>query len=182
MKLDPGLAYYERPIRNTAWMVMIAGVLVAVMLFSGLPEYDRLGDYLCGRERVTGIMLSPGLLILLSAAVAGLVYRMGTGRLRAVARVLATAAPRRVAIAVRYGLWPGDEIEDVRWYVEFGEGREAAGLPASLRIAPPPGSAYAFRDLQEEAQVYAAGEADDIVIRTSRGLLLTARRRDAAYP
>jgi len=61
-------------------------------------------------------------------------------------------------------------------------GGETAGLLASIGIAPAPGSEYRFRDLREEAQVYAGGAPDHLIIRTSHGGLLARRRQNAGYP
>jgi|GEM_PF-2502137 len=181
MPIHPELAYYYRPMRSTAWIIVIFGVLMAVMLFAGLEEFDHLGAYLRGRERQPGIMWAPVMFIALHLVVAGLVLRVGTRPLRVAAQVLATATPLTVAITVRYER-RAPEPTITRWYVDFGPGGETAGLPASIRIAPPPGSEYRFRDLQEEAQVYDGGAPDRLIIRTSHGVLLARRQQDAGYP
>lgn len=182
ISIDPGFARYYRPVLNTVWVIVIFGVLVSLVFFSGLPEFDLLGEYLTGRLRPPGILFAPFLFILIHAAVAALVYRMGTRHLLTVNRVLTTTSPRSVRIAVCHERRPGAEHRFTRWYADFQPGEATGDLPPSIRIAPPPGTEYRFHGLQEEAQVYFDGNPDNIVIRTSCGLLIAMKRDDVAYP
>ncbi|MHB0936061.1 MAG: hypothetical protein ACYDCO_14135 [Armatimonadota bacterium] len=180
--IDPGFAYYYRPVRNTASVIVIFGVLVSIMFFSGFEEFDRLGEYLSGRTRPPTILFAPLIFILIHTAVAMLVHWMGTRHLRAASRVLATARPRSARIAVRSERWPCMERTISRWYVDLEPGETAGDLPATIRIAPPPGSEPHFNGLREEVQVYFDGNPDNLVIHTSRGLLLAMKRDDVSYP
>jgi len=179
--IDPGFAWYYRPVRSTAWIIVIFGVLISCVFFAGLPEFDHLGEYFSGRLRPPGILFAPLLFIAIHVAVAALVYWMGTRHLLAASRVLAATLPRSMRIAVCHER-RSPERTITRWYVDFQRDGATGGLPPSIRIAPPPGAEYRFDGLREEAQVFFDGNPDNIVIRSSQGLLIAMKRDDVAYP
>ncbi len=174
--IDPALHRYHMPVRKAAWSMFVGGVMATATLM--LSTADGLERYIAevqGRVPFTPVLWGPLMILTPVCALLGcLTFFLGTQPLRRASRILREIDPVPAKVTIIQAYLPGDVLVR-RWYVNLTSLQDTSVPPETLPILSPPGPYEKFQRFSEDAPVYSESPPGMVVIRTSRGILITDR-------